>query len=848
MSVDMTFMTWRAPLGLDRKNYGSLGIGGTAEVHQRFLHLRKSLAFKRPKIETIPEQLRGATITTQNFRERQHLLDGEFRNLTSEVSVLCHPGIRYHPNIVELEAITWDFDERLGSAWPILIFEKAEEGDLATFLDTTRGRLLSIRKRLELCQDIAIGMLCLHRFGIIHGDINPRNLLVFREKDDVYIKMSDFGYAAVMRKGENIDMARTWPWYAPEIDSQWSFDFEDARRTDHYSFALVCAYVLFHDGFESFTAPGEDVNHLAIARLEMMRREGDLLPQIIALIGWLESVDSEHKEELKLFFQQSLSENPEERNLSLKGLFFEHAKRTDIGVVTFENITPTFLKPDPLPMSSQFKVIKIWSRAMSGDYRLRTAIFDALVSQAGSHPDVCCRDNAAWQLAICYELGFGCAHSSQQSADWAKRCSKSMEELRTELKRLESISDTPQAGSDFNNWGFTTPVNAYDADGILPRAAEVHRRSVADLQRLLPPGHHKIQQQQIILCEVLGASSRWKEAYGLISVVLDECRRYRVHDPLLLWAIETKRSLCARLDRRHEANVLLAEAKEMQRVVDGPAKQFRHRNWRVEPTPGSIHYLNQLGISQIEAKDYEAAEHTLLESIKAANEHYGPEDDSVIQIRSFLAVSYFLSNKPDVEDRIQEVISLCDENDTVVTRAEKLRMRIVLCREYLKQDELHEALRLAVRVVDDCRSQLGLGHAFTEDATIALADVYFRRNQVKEAQALREAIVATRQRQYGENQPVTALSELDLSHSLWDDCRWDETLTIMDRAIGVLDKAFGEKHPTVIFWRSRFTFRQNYVRKWTRWRFIIPLNVTTAVGRQLNQLTDWYACRRYGYN
>jgi hypothetical protein len=160
----MTFITWKAPLGPGTGLYGSLGTGGTAEVQQRTLNLRKSLAFKRPKIDANNEDSEALISSTQGTAGA---LDGEYRNLTSEILVLCSESTRHHPNIITIEAVCWDFDERTGVAWPILVFDKAEERDLETFMKTPRGRHLDNRKRLQLCQDIAIAMIALHRYGMV---------------------------------------------------------------------------------------------------------------------------------------------------------------------------------------------------------------------------------------------------------------------------------------------------------------------------------------------------------------------------------------------------------------------------------------------------------------------------------------------------------------------------------------------------------------------------------------------------------------------------------------------------------------------------------------------------------
>jgi hypothetical protein len=161
MSINLVFITWELSLGV-------LGDGATAKVWQLELNLKRSLAFKRPQV---------AKLAKNASKEDRASLDGEYRILISEILTLCSEGLRFHPNIINLEAICWDFQKDTDDVWPVLVFEKADEGDLRTFLNSPRGRTLDLRKRLQLCQDVAIAMLCLHRYGILQGSYLPAKWL-----------------------------------------------------------------------------------------------------------------------------------------------------------------------------------------------------------------------------------------------------------------------------------------------------------------------------------------------------------------------------------------------------------------------------------------------------------------------------------------------------------------------------------------------------------------------------------------------------------------------------------------------------------------------------------------------
>lgn len=132
--VDLLPITWQPALGI-------VGSGGFAEISQALMNVQMSFAFKR----VLPR--------------RQH--ESTFSRLETEISVLSHPRIRHHPNIINLEGICWEFDINQRT-WPVLVFEKMERGDLFEFLKTTEGEALSLQERIELCSDVAHALMAIH--------------------------------------------------------------------------------------------------------------------------------------------------------------------------------------------------------------------------------------------------------------------------------------------------------------------------------------------------------------------------------------------------------------------------------------------------------------------------------------------------------------------------------------------------------------------------------------------------------------------------------------------------------------------------------------------------------------
>lgn len=95
----------------------------------------------------------------------------------------------------------------------------------------------------KLCYDVGRGLSILHACGIIHGDLNHRNVLIFTSKvktvgQPYTARISDFGGSIMDMTSSDSHLLRmtTWPYSAPEIGK--SLTEEGIKKTDVYCFGL----------------------------------------------------------------------------------------------------------------------------------------------------------------------------------------------------------------------------------------------------------------------------------------------------------------------------------------------------------------------------------------------------------------------------------------------------------------------------------------------------------------------------------------------------------------------------------------------------------------------------------
>ncbi|XP_023638941.1 serine/threonine-protein kinase STY17 [Capsella rubella] len=124
----------------------------------------------------------------------------------------------------------------------MIVTELIEGGTLQKYMLNCRPSPPDVRMSLGFALDISRAMEFLHSKGIIHRDLNPRNLLVTGDQE--HVKLADFGIARRETRGvkKTFD-SWTCRWMAPEVISNEPLRIGEKRHYDHkvdvYSFAVV---------------------------------------------------------------------------------------------------------------------------------------------------------------------------------------------------------------------------------------------------------------------------------------------------------------------------------------------------------------------------------------------------------------------------------------------------------------------------------------------------------------------------------------------------------------------------------------------------------------------------------
>jgi serine/threonine protein kinase len=238
-----------------------------------------------------------------------------------EYQVLRHKGLYNHPNILKLYGVSWMSAGIKDSLMlPVLILEAADHGDLASLLQK-KEELTQIEK-LFISMDIADGLWAMHECGIIHGDVKPDNILVFRHPGRKYLaKLSDFGSSVFLHDSPALNRLKTGTplWQAPECLQL--IESSQLARTDIYSLGMVIHDIFLNGLYSSI------IKAMPSSEVQLMK-DDDLIKlhaaqtQLLLAKGragsGIEEYDKEVHENLGLLLYTMLSKDPKDRTSSTR--------------------------------------------------------------------------------------------------------------------------------------------------------------------------------------------------------------------------------------------------------------------------------------------------------------------------------------------------------------------------------------------------------------------------------------------------------------------------------------------------------------------------------------------------
>ncbi|KAL8995135.1 MAG: hypothetical protein Q9169_005078 [Polycauliona sp. 2 TL-2023] len=687
LSIDFLPITWQQALG-------NIGKGGTAEISEALLDVNTSFAFKR---RLFKESCNSEELTSEILP-----------SVVSEISILLTPWVRHCPHIMDIVGICWDIyggdddafsrekplDFSSAAIVPVLVFEKSKYGDLHSFMTAGVGKGLGYVERLEFCLEIAKAISVMHSTStglsftlqgsantpdVVHGDIKPQNVLVFQTSTKIYtVKVADFGYSTVYATDNDlIQMPRSLHWTAPEWHHR-GFSFEQAKKMDVYSLALLVFWLLCCNKPDSeepqdyVTMPEstESAITFTVASLQIVQMlDSAGLLRLFRVAFDRDPADRLVKaEDLRNILAEKRISGPIGKPLSLdgeypEGITKEEILRSDYLACTEQEVRDHFTpgrdtkynptlgedigdsfrvecKLSPLfAPSNTLQLVHLIHQLYRADYRVRiyvaNCLIDALSTSEESENGSLLSADICIQTALCYELGFGVSRNQPKSCKILNGRMAYELQLAAHLRYIRKEYFSINSSSGIFKWTeikgtvqFIDRIDSYTGKVGWEKYQQEYRSEIMDASRALGHDNDLVLMLLDQLTDGFQAFGQWQEAEILqTEIVVARIRTRGAKHKETLASMVTLADIYRRQGR-------LQKAQDLQSHVH---EYFSRRGLGLP-----CRYINAESLALTYAKQgqWENSEELLESVIHHRSATHGHEHPKTLRSRMSLAESY----------------------------------------------------------------------------------------------------------------------------------------------------------------------------------------------------------------
>ncbi|KAK4227124.1 hypothetical protein QBC38DRAFT_455500 [Podospora fimiseda] len=460
------------------------------------------------------------------YSERQ-LRRLQYKAATNEMAILSCSAIRDHPNITLFVGVGFEVIPSPVSVRPVLVFSKATAGGLDSFVTDNQNQI-DDDVLLGICGEVAKGLDALHSSNIVHGDIKPANVLVWRQfepEPSLAVALTDFGFSSFTTSGdEPVQLVSgTKPWDAPEWTNG-EHSISSAKKMDLYSFGLLCFWHFFRNETLGELGIPETTVDSAFCRpdsektvdvIQYVKKTGDSMLQWAMKLLERREMETKIRECLKQVFGSTLTYDPESR----KGSWMAIVKLLSEATGQEEPSKP--VEPGTVNVPDEhgsLEVENLFFDLEACDYRIHSFLADGLVHIADAGGCQPCAQNASFQLALCYALGFGVTRDESECERWLARSGRCADDLAGVLERIKNAEPGPQASSVANlaSMGYRNDlVTQYLGEDILETAINEYRSMLQARSEALGLTHFSTSRVMDTLAHLLSLNYDEDEALEL---------------------------------------------------------------------------------------------------------------------------------------------------------------------------------------------------------------------------------------------------------------------------------------------------------------------------------------------
>jgi serine/threonine protein kinase len=191
----------------------------------------RTVIVKRPK-----ESFTRDNITFENELQHKGL-----SSTVQEIRILAHPKLKDHPNLPHILGVFFQEEQSPPGTRPCVVFEKAVSTLSSYIREHGASPGIPPEALVSIAADVTSGVLALHAYGLVHGDLKPDNILLFLRDDRLVATVADLGTCGTVDSQKRHAVIPGTPgYYAPEYyeDSEYH-SFANQPPRDVYGLGLL---------------------------------------------------------------------------------------------------------------------------------------------------------------------------------------------------------------------------------------------------------------------------------------------------------------------------------------------------------------------------------------------------------------------------------------------------------------------------------------------------------------------------------------------------------------------------------------------------------------------------------
>jgi tetratricopeptide (TPR) repeat protein len=465
------------------------------------------------------------------------------------------------------------------------------------------------------------------------------------------------------------------------------------------------------------------------------------------------------------------------------------------------------------------------------DYRIRKRVRHALEQRrciptnAGHEVE---QQNIAFQLALCYKIGFGGAIDEQLSKDRLCQSVRSMEDLIGTLEKTKSALANNEANPGQIYAALVTLGDVqlldlaaqYHKLGILHDAEAETRRELADIKRSLGTHNALWIWTATLLSGLYSQRGRWKQAEELYLETIDvlatifdskhpstltamanaaACfsaqQEWRKAEKFEAWILETRKALL--LQERIERAVDIRNGDSYINEGDDATNEA----W-IAPTLNSesqcaISRLSEQIENCLEQRQFEDVDALQLEILETLQRILGEDDITPLRMMRSLIESYLNRKQWDDVERLQVKELEIHRNKFGGEHSRTLASFSNLTLTYWHQGKQQAARTLQENILETCVRVLEPEHRVTMTVISNLMTTYKKLGQDSKSAEMRERLVQYVKKDLSQNLTNRKIvnSMANLARTYRGQGRWAEAEGLQVQVLEERIRTLGPEHP-----------------------------------------------------